>query len=97
MLRLRFPSRDKVMPELDPKTTSLIREVHTYGSQLKIAKKSSGEAQHIGLGRKLMAEAEKLSKNAGYKKIAVISSVGTREYYRKLGYKLEGTYMTKTL
>ncbi len=97
MLRLRFPSRDKVMPELEPKTTALIREVHTYGSQLKIAKKSSGEAQHIGLGRKLMAEAEDMSKKAGYKKIAVISSIGTREYYRKLGYKLEGTYMTKVL
>jgi elongator complex protein 3 len=44
-----------------------------------------------------MAEAERLSKEAGFKKIAVIAAIGTREYYRKLGYRLEGSYMTKSL
>lgn len=96
MLRLRFSSTDQVVPEIDPKT-ALIREVHTYGTQLKISKKNTGEAQHIGLGRKLIAQAEELSRKSDYNRIAVISSIGTREYYRKLGYKLEGTYMVKTL
>ena len=94
MLRLRFPSRNQVVPEIDHKT-AIIREVHTYGIHLKIDKKSSGDAQHIGFGKKLISEAEKIAKKAGYKKLAVISSIGTREYYKKLGYKLEGTYMVK--
>ncbi|OIP80480.1 tRNA uridine(34) 5-carboxymethylaminomethyl modification radical SAM/GNAT enzyme Elp3 [Candidatus Peregrinibacteria bacterium CG22_combo_CG10-13_8_21_14_all_44_10] len=96
MLRLRFPSPDQVVKEIDGQI-AIIREVHTYGSQLRISKKSTGEAQHIGLGRKLIAEAENLSKTAGYKKIAVISSVGTRAYYKKLGYERDGTYMSKPL
>ncbi|MBU1152060.1 GNAT family N-acetyltransferase, partial [Patescibacteria group bacterium] len=94
MLRLRFPSRNLVVPEID-NITAVIREVHTYGTHLKIDKKSRGDAQHIGFGKKLILEAEKIAKNAGYKKLAVISSIGTREYYKKLGYKLEGTYMVK--
>ena len=44
-----------------------------------------------------MAEAEKIAKEKGYKKMAVISGVGVREYYKKLGYHLEGTYMIKDL
>jgi len=44
-----------------------------------------------------MEEAENTAKNNGFKRIAVISAVGTREYYKKLGYKLEGTYMIKDL
>jgi elongator complex protein 3 len=97
LLRLRFPSSDQVMPEIDPSTTSIIREVHTYGMQLEIDNESRGEAQHIGLGKKLILKAEEISLKNGYKKIAVISSIGTREYYKKLGYKLEGTYMMKNL
>ncbi len=96
MLRLRFPSRQPIVPEIDNKT-AIIREVHTYGSHLKIAKRSRGAAQHTGLGKKLITKAEKTAKKSGYKKIAVISSIGTREYYKKLGYKLEGTYMIKSL
>ena len=96
MLRLRFPSRQLVVPEID-RSTAIIREVHTYGTHLKIAKKSRGEAQHIGFGKKLIAKAEKIAKKAGYKKLAVISSIGTREYYKKIGYKREGTYMVKKL
>jgi len=51
----------------------------------------------MGFGKKLMIEAEKISQKNGYSKIAVISGIGVREYYRKLGYKLEGTYMVKKL
>ena len=54
--------------------------------------------QHSGLGRKLMSEAEKISKeDFDAKKLLVISAVGTREYYKKLGYSLDGPYMSKQL
>jgi len=82
----------KVLPEL--KDCALIREIHVYGQSLKLGEKGE-ESQHIGLGKKLMAEAEKIAGEAGYKKIAVISGIGVREYYRKIGYELEGSYMVK--
>ena len=44
-----------------------------------------------------MAEAEKIARENGYEKIAVISGIGVRGYYRKLGYRLEGNYMVKKL
>ena len=55
------------------------------------------KSQHRGLGKRLMAKAEEIASERGYKKMAVISAIGTREYYRKLGYELEGTYMTKKI
>ena len=60
--------------------------------------KNSHHVQHKGLGMKLMHLAEKIAKEHGYEKIAVISGIGVRGYYRdKLGYTLEGSYMTKNL
>lgn len=45
-----------------------------------------------------MEEAENIARNEHFsKKIAVISGVGTRDYYRKLGYELDGPYMSKML
>jgi len=55
------------------------------------------QTQHLGIGKKLMQEAEKLTKQNGLNKIAVIAGIGVRNYYRKLGYKLEDTYLTKKL
>ncbi len=75
---------------------SIIREVHTYGQLVSIGKKSKA-TQHLGLGKKLIRQAENISKNSGYKKIAVISGIGTHEYYRKLGYHLKKTYLVKKL
>lgn len=100
LLRLRFSSYSQTgkkhfIKELEG--ASIVREVHTYGYQVKIGKKTEDASQHAGLGRKLMLEAEKISKKAGFSKIAVISGVGTRNYYRKWGYELEGTYMTKKI
>lgn len=74
---------------------SYIRELHTYGQLAKISTK--GEVQHTGFGKKLVAEAEKITKKSKVKKLAVISGVGVRGYYRKLGYKLENGYMVKPL
>ncbi len=88
------------IPELLGKT-ALIRELHVYGQQ-KSLKKKRGEvlksnSQHQGFGKRLMHHAEKVAKEKGFNKIAVISAIGTREYYKKLGYQLEGTYMVKAL
>ncbi|MFZ5365395.1 MAG: elongator complex protein 3 [Patescibacteria group bacterium] len=95
-LRLRLPSsKDNFIPEL--KNAALIREVHTYGRLVPIAKKEDRAVQHLGFGSKLMKESEKIAKKAGYDKMAVISGVGVRGFYRKLGYKLQGTYMVKNI
>ncbi|MCD6470966.1 tRNA uridine(34) 5-carboxymethylaminomethyl modification radical SAM/GNAT enzyme Elp3 [bacterium] len=105
-LRLRLPNKNNkskiyhYFPEL--KNVALVRELHTYGQLISIGKKTKtkpklNKAQHLGFGKKLMNEAEKIVKNYGYKKIAVISGIGVREYYRKLGYRLKNTYMVKTI
>ena len=57
----------------------------------------NSNSQHHGFGRKLMAKAEEIVRQKGWKKIADISGIGVREYYRKLDYNLEGTYMVKHL
>ncbi len=90
LLRLRL-SGETYLSEL--KETAIIREVHTYGQQIKIGKR--GDTQHKGLGKKLIFKAEKLAGDNGYKKIAVIAGIGTRDYYRKFGYMLHGEYMVK--
>lgn len=100
LLRLRFSSyslkgKKHFIPELEG--AALVREVHTYGEQVKVDGGLDGASQHIGLGRQMMEKAEELSRKNGYKKIAVISGIGVREYYRKLGYHLEGTYMVKEI
>lgn len=91
----QIKSLSNYLPEL--KEAALIREVHTYGKLIPPKQAGSKSFQHFGLGKTLMAEAERLAKVAGYKKIAVISGIGVREYYRKLGYILEGTYMVKEI
>jgi len=94
LLRLRLtPKTD--LPVL--KNAALVREIHTYGPQLSLGSQNKKASQHQGLGKKLLAEAEKISKKNGFKKIAVISGIGVRDYYRKLGYKLQDEYMVKNL
>ncbi|MFQ5532048.1 MAG: tRNA uridine(34) 5-carboxymethylaminomethyl modification radical SAM/GNAT enzyme Elp3, partial [Candidatus Nanoarchaeia archaeon] len=75
---------------------AVVRELHVYGQALNLNQR--GEvSQHRGFGKWLMSEAEKIAKENGFDKIKVISGVGVREYYRKLGYELdkEGIYMVK--
>ena len=74
--------------------TAMIREVHVYGQALDLGEKTEG-AQHKGLGKQLIAKAEQIAKNNKCKKLSIISGIGVREYYRKLGYKLEESYMVK--
>jgi len=86
----------KKLPVL--KKAAIIREVHTYGKLAKIDTKDKTSPQHIGLGKKLLKEAERIAKKEfGLEKIVVISGVGVRGYYRKNGYRLQDTYMVKSL
>jgi len=98
--RLRLPDKNIVSNFSDSlgvlKGAAIIRELHTYG-QLVCISEEGGQSQHRGFGRRLMEEAENIARAAGYEKIAVISGVGVREYYRSLGYELDRTYMVKSL
>jgi elongator complex protein 3 len=102
LLRLRIPSENskEKLYELLPvlKNAALIREVHTYGKLTKIDKKDDSSPQHIGLGKKLLLEAERITREEfGAKKIVVISGVGVRGYYRKQEYRMQNTYMVKNI
>ncbi len=96
-LRLRRPSQGAHRDEVTEGST-IVRELHVYGRSLQLGRRDRDGIQHAGLGRRLMGEAERISREEmDAKKILVISAVGTREYYRRLGYALEGPYMAKGL
>ena len=104
--RLRFPN-DPVRRELAD--AAVVRELHVYGSQVGVGRAALGtdetasdadvdQHQHQGYGQQLIAEAERLAADAGYPKVAVISGIGAREYYRqKLGYRQDGPYVSRRL
>jgi len=93
--RLRFPAAPHRQELQD---SALIRELHIYGSMVPVGKGAKQkEWQHRGYGKELIEHAEKIASEAGYGKLAIISGIGAREYYRKLGYNLDGVYMAKTL
>jgi elongator complex protein 3 len=83
-LRLSLPSAPPITAELD--SAAMIREVHVYGQSLEIGAQEAGRAQHLGLGKQLIEHAVTLARSHGYPKLAVISAIGTREYYRKRGF-----------
>lgn len=75
---------------------ALIRELHVYGKTISVNDgKNANSSQHIGLGSRLLQEAEKLAKEKGFQKIAVISGVGVRDYYRKRGYNDQKYFLIK--
>lgn len=95
-LRLRLPEHlfkktDFFIKELTG--CALIRELHVYGKQIELG--ALGQVQHLGIGKRLMLIAEDVAVKNNAKKIAVISGIGVREYYKRLGYELEGEYMVK--
>ncbi len=94
-LRLRIPSEKAHRPEI--KGASIVRELKVVGKVVPVYEKGSGW-QHKGIGRNLLSEAERITKEEeGLDKILVISGVGVREYYIKLGYIKEGPYVSKKL
>ncbi len=98
-LRLSLPRadvpREEILEELHG--CAMVRELHIYGPALELGSNESGKAQHSGLGRRLAEHAMQIAKRAGYKRMAVISAIGTREYYRKLGFEFDELYMVKSL
>ncbi|CAI8024540.1 Elongator complex protein 3 [Geodia barretti] len=96
LLRLRKCSSDTFKLELKG-GVSVVRELHVYGSVVPVNARDPSKFQHQGFGMMLMEEAERIAlKEHASHKISVISGVGTRNYYRKLGYELDGPYMSKT-
>lgn len=91
-IRLRFPYKPYIK-QLDTKT-SIVRELHVYGQTTSFEDKN---IQHRGIGKELLKNAEKISLENNYTKIAVISGIGVREYYKNQGYKLIEPYMIKEL
>ena len=78
---------------------AIIREVHVYGQALSIGEKGKEFGQHSGLGKQLIAEAEKITKKNKIPQLQIISGIGVREYYKKLGYRIDAnkTYMIKKI
>ena len=93
--RLRFPSQ--VLREEITKDSALIRELHVYSAAVQIGKKSNDSFQHRGIGKSLMAKAEEIAKQHGKDKIVVISGIGAKQYFARLGYNYDGPYMSKML
>ena len=78
-------------------TTAVIRELHVYGRVAALGESQQGAAQHAGLGRALVERACELARTAGYDSLAVISAVGTRPYYRTLGFADADLYQVRAL
>ena len=96
-LRLRINTNNEGLIYKGLNDCSFIRELHIYGKIVKHTHKNSNKVQHQGLGKKLIQKAEEISTQHNIHKIAIISGVGVREYYHKLGYKLIHNYMIKEL
>ena len=98
LLRLRRLPARCARPELGGCRASMVRELHVYGTAVPVHGRDATLFQHQGFGTLLMEEAARIARDEhGSDKLAVISGVGTRGYYRRLGFELEGAYMTMSL
>jgi ELP3 family radical SAM enzyme/protein acetyltransferase len=79
------------------KDAALVRELHIYSNVSCVGVQNEMSMQHRGYGKKLLEEAERIATHNNVYKVAVISGTGVRNYYRKMGYKLQDTYMVKSL
>ncbi len=95
-VRLSLPGADAPATGLrDLDGAAIIREVHVYGQSLPVGAAQSGAAQHAGLGTRLLAEAERAARAQGFRRMAVISAVGTRQYYLERGFERGEYYLVK--
>jgi len=79
-------------------SSAFIRELHVFGTELPLGERQEQAAQHRGLGESLLGEAERIAREEfRIERLEVLSGVGARDYYRALGYHLEGAYMVKEL
>jgi len=97
-LRLSFPTHESPVSRLkDLEGAAIIREVHVYGQSLKVGGEQEGAAQHAGLGTRLLDKAVSIAQDKGYRRMAVISAVGTRQYYLERGYQRGEYYLVRDL
>ncbi|HEY2980630.1 MAG TPA: tRNA uridine(34) 5-carboxymethylaminomethyl modification radical SAM/GNAT enzyme Elp3 [Anaerolineales bacterium] len=97
-VRLSLPGAGSPQTGLDDLNgAALIREVHVYGQSLAVGAEQSGAAQHAGLGTHLLEQAEALARSRGFKRLAVISAVGTRLYYLERGFERGELYLVKSI
>jgi elongator complex protein 3 len=97
-LRLRIPSAKAHRPEIKEQPSAIIRELHVYGPLVPVGRRLPKAWQHKGYGAILLSEAERITRQEyGFKKILVISALGTKQYYKRFGYTYNGPYMTKML
>jgi elongator complex protein 3 len=98
LLRLRKAGSAAFLKEITEVPCSIIRELHVYGTAVAVSARDPTRFQHQGFGMLLLQEAERIAREEhGSEKLLVISGVGTRHYYRKLGYELDGPYMSKSI
>lgn len=96
-LRLSLPSTNHFFPVEELQDAAIIREVHVYGQSVELGGEGSGSVQHRGLGSSLIEKAAEIALSNGYRKLTVISAVGTREYYAARGFTLTDLYMVRDL
>jgi len=96
-LRLSLPNADEKPLVEELAGCAMIREVHVYGLSMGIGESMEGRAQHLGLGTKLIEEAVEIARSRGYAKLAVISAIGTRGYYRKRGFNDNKLYQIRDI
>ena len=97
-LRLSLPGPDSPPTNLaDLDHSAVIREVHIYGQSLAVGVEQSGAAQHAGLGTRLLSEADRIARSKGYRRMAVIAAVGTRQYYLERGFERGELYLVKNI
>ena len=96
-IRLRIPSEDTFRTEITCKT-ALIRELHVYGQMIPVGEQNPIGWQHKGWGSELMRKAEEIARDVhDIEKLIVMSALGTKSYYEKLGYQRDGVYVSKKL
>ncbi len=97
-VRMRIPSEKAHRPEITEVSCAIVRELHVYGPLVPVGKHSASAWQHRGFGKELLAEAERIARvDFGLEKLLVISALGTRRYYMRLGYRRDGVYVSKRL
>jgi len=97
-LRLSLRGKDSPATGLaDLEGAALVREVHVFGQALAVGRAQDGAAQHAGLGTELLERAEAIARQRGYKRLAVISAVGTRQYYLERGFERGDLYLVRKL
>jgi elongator complex protein 3 len=94
LLRLRFPYEPH---RVELRNAAVVRELHVYSEMVGLGERKEQSWQHRGYGARLLHKAEEITRDAGYRKLAVMSGIGVREYYARLGYSREGPYMVKVL